>query len=508
MDLTNDLSGRLKRLIKAYLIWWITSPGTLRFLRTLASLVGKGNELITFYHCMSDPHSFVTLQAVAVLLRKYHTAVVVSIVPEQANIDLVPYATTREQQFARRIHDAQILMNVYADLMTCIPKWNTYPNEATICLGERWAIQNLNNIVLTPGAASQELLDRAIQVSSFVLSNDKASLEKFCEMEGVSAIVEEGLGDYTVSRNSDIFRFHSGHLAGMLYYSFEWFWGIDRLHHLEALLLSEERLRRRSRRSRCDSLVARESRRASAPAALVGLDLNSSMTTFSRTCNLLYRDKPREVAQYCAAKSSKPIDLPPIEVYYSFRSPYSQIVIRPLLEMADFYGVKVRFKPVLTTGMCYANAPLQKQLYIARDARRESQRLEWLSYGFFNYPSVESVHHAFALYMEAQAQGREHDFLIAWSKHVWSRADDPHTYEGLKNVCRSTGIRWDPAILKNNQWRSLADQNLQGLRNHGSWGVPMLVFLDTAVWGQDRLFLIEQQIIISLAQRQKNSNLS
>ncbi|GBG30080.1 Hypothetical Protein FCC1311_063002 [Hondaea fermentalgiana] len=482
---------QVARLIKAYLVHALTSSELISRVRAIADLAGLSSKHIVFYHCMSDPHSFIALQALGLMVRKYDVKVLIIVVPEPADAGLPAYATSREQQFAWRIRDARVLFNVYEDLITGVPSMESFPKPKTVHLAERWAAANLNNTFLDGGSATQNLLKRIVQVSSLLLANDASGLVDFCVNEGPGTLADENMTDALLKRNATRLRRAGHYLSGTAFYGFEWFWGIDRLHYLESILLSQERLRVPRRVSRRSSLSRR---RDVSPSVYADLRISSSATLFSRTCNLLFRDKMRQAASFKATPDERR-ELPYIDFYYSFRSPYSQIALRPLLDMADFYGVQVRFRPVLPMLMSGLPVGLAKSFYIARDARREAERLEWTAYGFFNDPIGEPIHHAFALFMEARAQGKERDFLLAWSKHVWTRALDPHTHAGLRTICRTTGIRWDPSLLHTDTWKAFAAENRRDLHAHGLWGVPSFAFMDTATWGQDRLFLVEERII-------------
>jgi 2-hydroxychromene-2-carboxylate isomerase len=46
--------------------------------------------------------------------------------------------------------------------------------------------------------------------------------------------------------------------------------------------------------------------------------------------------------------------------------------------------------------------------------------------------------------------------------------------------------------LEKTQWRETAEAHRQDMLNLGLWGVPSFRLDDTAVWGQDRLSVLEQ----------------
>ena len=68
-----------------------------------------------------------------------------------------------------------------------------------------------------------------------------------------------------------------------------------------------------------------------------------------------------------------------IEVFYSFRSPYSQLVLDRVLHLCAAYGKKLLFRPVLPMVARKLKVPASKVMYIARDAIREAR-------GYWNIP--------------------------------------------------------------------------------------------------------------------------
>jgi 2-hydroxychromene-2-carboxylate isomerase len=85
-------------------------------------------------------------------------------------------------------------------------------------------------------------------------------------------------------------------------------------------------------------------------------------------------------------------------------------------------------------------------------------------------------------------------------KGVWSEGLDAGTDAHLKIIVERCGIHWPAAkdILKSQtneqHWRTMAEHNRQALFALGLWGVPSFKFEDTAVWGQDRFWVIEKAL--------------
>ena len=67
--------------------------------------------------------------------------------------------------------------------------------------------------------------------------------------------------------------------------------------------------------------------------------------------------------------------LPPLELFHSFRSPYSYLSLRRVYEIADAFGLELRLRPVLPMVMRGMLVPRPKLLYIAKDTAREAERL-------------------------------------------------------------------------------------------------------------------------------------
>jgi 2-hydroxychromene-2-carboxylate isomerase len=79
---------------------------------------------------------------------------------------------------------------------------------------------------------------------------------------------------------------------------------------------------------------------------------------------------------------------------------------------------------------------------------------------------------------------------------VWSQGVDAGTDNGLRSIVEEAGLSWRLArpLIGTEGWREQAEANRKELTALGLWGVPCFRFEDTAVWGQDRLWVIEDAI--------------
>ena len=247
--------------------------------------------------------------------------------------------------------------------------------------------------------------------------------------------------------------------SAMLYYGGEWYWGIDRLHHLL---------------SRLDACGLAQGPRSSPRL--------SSITQVMRA------DLPIRPPT-SAGK------LPPLDLFYSFRSPYSQLCLRRVFAVADAFGLELVLRPVLPMMMRGMAVPPRKIRYIVRDAMREAEAYE-VPFGNCLDPlgaGVERCHAVFA-YAESERRGRE--FLLNASEMIWNEAVDVTTDSGLRKLSARTGLFW-PGVreaLERDDWRETEAENRQLLLSLGGWGVPTLCLGDYVTWGQDRVWLMVRRL--------------
>ena len=66
----------------------------------------------------------------------------------------------------------------------------------------------------------------------------------------------------------------------------------------------------------------------------------------------------------------------------------------------------------------------------------------------------------------------------------------------MKRIVAAAGLDWTSAkaIVDNDDWRAEAEANRAEMIALGLWGVPSFRYRDTAVWGQDRLWVIDQAL--------------
>lgn len=247
--------------------------------------------------------------------------------------------------------------------------------------------------------------------------------------------------------------------SAMLHYAGEWYWGIDRLHYLTDRLaeLGLESAAGPGPKLASIQQVMRVDLPVRAPAAAAGL--------------------------------------PPLELFYSFRSPFSQLALRRVCEVADAFGLELALRPVLPLMMRDVPVPGRKLRYLIRDAMREAES-HGIPFGHAVDPLGEGVERCHAVYEYARAERRERDFLLNTSELVWSQGVDVATDKGLRKVTAKTGLFWPDVkrALDDETWREAEGEDRQLMLSLGAWGVPTICIGDYFVWGQDRIWLIARHI--------------
>jgi len=140
--------------------------------------------------------------------------------------------------------------------------------------------------------------------------------------------------------------------------------------------------------------------------------------------------------------------------------------------------------------------PLEKRRYISQDAAREAF-VRGIPFGRLNDPLGRPTERGLALIPFAQRKGKGPDYVLSFMRGVWAEGLDAGSERGLCKIVQRAGLDWDEArpALKDQVWRQVAEQNRQEMFTLGLWGVPSFKVGDTVVWGQDRLWAVQQALL-------------
>ena len=247
-----------------------------------------------------------------------------------------------------------------------------------------------------------------------------------------------------------------GHyLGGMLYFEGEWYWGVDRVHHLEARLVS------------------------------LGLDRRGGDAPLAPFRDMVLGPRP---------EGRRPVTL---DFWFSFRSPYTWIAFPRVRQLARHYGAELRLRFILPMVMRGLPVPGIKGRYITFDTKREAETVG-LPFGVVVDPVGRGVERSLAVLFRAIPLGLGEIFAENILRGSWAEGADLTTEAGLKGIAAASGLAPElvDAALADETWRIPAEENRQALFDAGLWGAPSYAVNGrSAHWGQDRLWMLEEDLL-------------
>jgi 2-hydroxychromene-2-carboxylate isomerase len=295
----------------------------------------------------------------------------------------------------------------------------------------------------------------AAEVGKALWTGDEAGLQSLAAAYGMASVDQCAARLAAGTERRAELKHYSG---AMFYYGGEWYWGVDRLYHLEKRL------------------------------ATLGADRQPGQPMIV----------PRPDVELDGPKDSGTLTL---EVYPSLRSPYTSIVFDRAVKLARDTGVNLSVRPVLPMVMRGVPATREKGFYIFMDAAREA-REAGVPYGNFYDPIGDPARHCYSLYPWAVEQGRGVELLSSFLSHAFAQGVNTNNDRGLRKVVEAAGLDWNEAQhhLGEAGWEDVLEKNRLAMYDAGLWGVPSLRLLDEqgnqilALWGQDRLWLFAREI--------------
>ena len=247
-----------------------------------------------------------------------------------------------------------------------------------------------------------------------------------------------------------------GHyLGGMFEFEGEWYWGVDRLNHLEQRLSG------------------------------LGLDRAAAGTPPLAPYRTMRLDR-----------TAAPGPAPVIEFWFSFRSPYVSIAFPRVRRLARHYGAELRLRPILPMIMRGLPVPRSKSRYIMLDTMREAERSA-MPYGRMIEPVGAPIERCMAVQWRAMALGKGEEFGERALQSIFAEGRSPGEDRVLLDLADRAGLTGEDvrAALADDGWRGAAEANRLALFEAGLWGAPSYrVNGKPAHWGQDRLWALEQDI--------------
>jgi 2-hydroxychromene-2-carboxylate isomerase len=298
------------------------------------------------------------------------------------------------------------------------------------------------------GRTLEPVLQASTEIGAALWGGDRDALGSFPAAPAgqAAALLEAG----------EALRRRLGHYLGAtLYFEGEWYWGVDRITHLE-------------RRLRGAGLARVADRQWIVDLPQVGC-----------------RHRPTNGHH------------PELHFFCSLRSPYTCIAVARVLQLAECYDARLRLRFVLPMVMRGLPVPREKRLYILRDAKREAESLG-LPFGRIVDPVGVPTERGLAVLHHAIEAGKGPAFLESFMRGVWAEGIDAGSEGGLHMLAERAGldVASVTAALRDASWRAVAQANRADMLALGLWGVPSFrVDQNPARWGQDRLWQVERDLI-------------
>ena len=406
-------------------------------------------HVVYYFHSLSDPYSHLTINILEKLTSNFNIEVKIFFVSEP------PQSVTPERGMYKKhcLKDAEEIAG-----------WHGLKFKATSYFPKENEVLAYKILNYFSRINQTKYINLIKKVSSFLWSNDLKGLQAIIsnlnheEREFLNKEDNEitYLGDKKISEFNYYF-------SASFHYEGENYWGIDRISHLES--------------------------------RLIDLGLNKKDSVDSTVVRL---KKPKINPSEFKEKK----DLMILEFFPSLNSPYTYISFKRIDELITLYPVKLIVRPVLPMLMRNIKIPSQKGKYILSDAAREGRKYGSIIKKIYS-PIGSPARKAYSLFPIIDSYGLGFKYLKELTRASFYDGINIGDEGYLEKLISGFGLSWDivKKELKNNDWKNILDQNLADMYEGNSWGVPSfkVTNLDNSnpyyQWGQDRIWLIENEII-------------
>ena len=394
-------------------------------------------HVVEYFHQLDDPYSHLAAQVLATVAERYDVELKVHLIRATGGVSQPEFE--KLAVWARR--DAALIAPYFG---------LSFPSGAgTVPVAEHQLLAGRALAARGDEAAIASLRD----LSQALWSGDESALADHAE-GGASAAELDAVLDC----GSERLLKHKHYSGATFFYGGEWFWGVDRLYHLEIRL--------------------RELGACRAPdAPLIA---------------------PRPEIDVSGIDASRLR----LDFYPSLNSPYTSIIYDRTIALKDACGIEFHHKPVLPMVMRGVPAPKPKATYIMFDTKREADAAG-VPYGNAIMPIGTPTRRAYSLLPWAIAQGKDEALMSSLLRHAFALGVGLHTEAGMRQAVEAAGLHWAEAsqVIGSEDWKPMVERNQEEMvEGLGLWGVPSFRLSGPgddqalAVWGQDRLWFIASEI--------------
>jgi len=433
----------LTRLLKPLLTQMATSP-KMRNLRRgwfeLKRRIIPTLNTVVFYHRVDDPYSFLLLQALPRFLEDFKVKLSIRIIldlPEDAN----PHP---ELHAIYALKDAERLARFHELMFPEAPEQPDY-EDALIA-----------SAILLKHQKRPKLLHLVTEVTGALWGASTTTFQSATKRYGA---MKESEARSLLEQNTAELVARGHYQSGTLYYGGEWYPGLDRLGHLAARL-DKPGIRRQTG------------------------DIAD------------YQRQYRHVLQSYNTLRPRPKQVKTLDFYFSFRSPYSYLAADRVFKLAELYKIPVLSKPIMPMVTRGIPLPKAKRNYMVADAKREAEK-NHMPFGKICDPLGDGIDNAMALFHFAQQHSLEQEFIVSVLSGIWSEGLDINNMTHLRKMVERVELDWEQAsaVLESTDWHKPAERHQEEITRIGLWGVPAFKYGNLVLWGQDRLWALEQEVL-------------
>jgi 2-hydroxychromene-2-carboxylate isomerase len=194
-----------------------------------------------------------------------------------------------------------------------------------------------------------------------------------------------------------------------------------------------------------------------------------------------------------------------VDVYFSFRSPYSYLATPGVKEFRNNYNIEVNLRPVMPIAirapeMLFKPENAHRTMYILTDWSRRAEFLGMSSTWPSPDPIVQDmqtmkvadeqpyIYRLSSLGVEAQRRGRGVNFAAEVAGQIFG-TKDWHLGDHLRDAVKRAGLDLADmdAAIDGGDHLDEVETNQASLEAAGGWGVPSFVFEGELFFGQDRI---------------------
>jgi len=395
------------------------------------------SHTVYYFHEVNDPYSHLCAQILKPLTDHYE-------------IDLVPLIVGKPPKSSTP--ETEMLMtHSIEDAVMIAPYYNLHFHPLTSEIDHQ-SIEVAQSILVN--CDQSKFINTAVRVGEALWSGNSDELHSMNDSK--NHLNNNHLS--SVIKKNNMMRKKMGHyFGGVFAYEGECYWGIDRLPHLE--------------------------KRLTEVGAKKG---DKEGTVMSKKYSVANKKQWPELY---------------LDIFWSGRSPYSYLAMKPLAELREKYNVELRYQIIQPMVMRGMKINPEKGLYIVKDCMRIANENS-IPFGNIIDPVGEAVERCYSMFDYARKNNKEERYLHAFAKAVWAEGKHGYLTSTLKTIINQIDLDWEEAKteLDSTNWINETDKNRETLYKLGKWGPPTMSLSNSegenliTVWGQDRIWLIEETI--------------